>query len=165
MGKGVGGYLAFMAMANDVSNVLRCGILMSPTVDWLRQGKYFFCYRLTIHHQFLTILSHFFFLKETTVAEKFLGHFGDKQEHYVLARIEEHVPHIKNNTLLLIDSIPNSPVEHFQVLKLSHLLVKAGTLFQYKVNNSTILIEIRLEEKEMYLGKFQFDRFTLGLLL
>lgn len=99
------------------------------------------------------------------MAEKFLGHFGDKQEHYVLARIEEHVPHIKNNTLLLIDSIPNSPVEHFQVLKLSHLLVKAGTLFQYKVNNSTILIEIRLEENEMYLGKFQFDRFTLGLLL
>lgn len=83
--------------------------------------------------KFLTILSSLFFRKETTVAEKFLGHFGDNQEHYVLARIEEHVPHIKNNTLLLIDSIPYSPVEHFQVFKLSQLLVKAGTLFQYKV--------------------------------
>lgn len=80
--------------------------------------------------------------QETTVAEKFLGHFGDNQEHYVLARIEEHVPHIKNNTLLLIDSIPYSPVEHFQVFKLSQLLVKAGTLFQYKVYPRTAAMKV-----------------------
>lgn len=38
MGKGVGGYLAITAMAQDELNVVKCGVLTTPTVDWLTQG-------------------------------------------------------------------------------------------------------------------------------
>lgn len=42
IGKGIGGYLATMMMAlvaNEEEHIFRCGIVISPTTDWLRYGK------------------------------------------------------------------------------------------------------------------------------
>jgi dipeptidyl aminopeptidase/acylaminoacyl peptidase len=38
IGKGVGGYLATMALARDEERLFKCGIIVSPTIDWYRQG-------------------------------------------------------------------------------------------------------------------------------
>ena len=39
IGKGIGGYLATMAMARDEEHLFKCGIIVSPTIDWYREGK------------------------------------------------------------------------------------------------------------------------------
>lgn len=42
IGKGIGGYLATMMMAlmaNEEEPIFRCGIVISPTTDWLRYGR------------------------------------------------------------------------------------------------------------------------------
>lgn len=46
IGKGVGGYLATMMMAKDTIHLLeetreifKCGIIVSPTIDWFKYGS------------------------------------------------------------------------------------------------------------------------------
>lgn len=58
----------------------------------------------------------------------------EQQENYVLSKPDSHINLIKNDTLLLMDSFPYNPVEHFQSIKFSYQLIKAGSRFQHKVN-------------------------------
>lgn len=95
------------------------------------------------------------------MAERYLGHYKDKQEHYVLSRIEGYIPHFRNGSLLVMDTFYYNPVQHFQLIRLNQHLVKAGTLFQQQV---------LVTKKEVGSQKIIFccwcwgnDRFILGL--
>ena len=76
----------------------------------------------------------FFFFHKELIAERYLGDVVDQQENYVLSKTDNHIHLIKNDTLLLMDSFPNNPVQHFQTMKFSYQLINAGTRFEYKVN-------------------------------
>ena len=71
---------------------------------------------------------------ETTVAERYLGSVRDTFDHYVTAKLDGQLPGaIRNDSLLLMDQHPFSPVDQYHIMKLSQLLVKAGVVFQQKV--------------------------------
>ncbi|XP_057364734.1 inactive dipeptidyl peptidase 10-like [Daphnia carinata] len=108
IGKGIGGYLATMMMAlmaNEEEPIFKCGIVISPTTDWLRY--------------------------EASIAERYLGDAVD-QQYYVLSKTDKHIQMIKNDTILLMDSFPYNPVQHFQSVKFNSQLTKAGIRFDYK---------------------------------
>ncbi|XP_045028388.1 inactive dipeptidyl peptidase 10-like [Daphnia magna] len=85
--------------------IFRCGIVISPTTDWLRY--------------------------EASIAERYLGDAVD-QQYYVLSKTDKHIQMIKNDTILLMDSFPYNPVQHFQSVKFNSQLTNAGIRFDYK---------------------------------
>ncbi|XP_046649628.1 inactive dipeptidyl peptidase 10-like isoform X1 [Daphnia pulicaria] len=108
IGKGIGGYLATMMMAmvaNEEEEIFKCGIVISPTTEWS--------------------------IYEASIAERYLGDASD-QHNYVLSKTDNHIHLIKNDTILLMDSFPYNPVQHFQSVKFNSQLTKAGTRFDYK---------------------------------
>lgn len=70
---------------------------------------------------------------EASIAERYLGDASD-QHNYVLSKTDNHIHLIKNDTILLMDSFPYNPVQHFQSVKFNSQLTKAGTRFDYKVS-------------------------------
>jgi len=107
MGKGLGGYLSTLVLAEDDQNTFKCGIAVSPIIDWFRH--------------------------ETSVAERYLGNIKDNHENYVLTKTDNYAHQIKNDTLMVIDSHSFNPLQQFHTMKLSHLLIKAGIRFQQKI--------------------------------
>lgn len=107
IGKGLGGYLSTLVLAKDEQNTFKCGIAISPIIDWFRH--------------------------ETSITERYLGNFKDHHENYVLTKTDNFAHLIGNDSLMVIDSHSFNPLQQFHTMKLSHLLVKAGTRFQQKI--------------------------------
>ena len=131
IGKGIGGYLATMMMAmvaNEEEEIFKCGVVISPTTDWFRYGTYF------VYHSNLSswLKCYCLLQSEASIAERYLGNISD-QQNYVLSKTDNHIHLIKNDTILLMDSFPYNPVQHFQSVKFNSQLTKAGTRFDYKV--------------------------------
>lgn len=77
---------------------------------------------------------------EATISERYLGGSVSHQENYIMSKIDGFIQKIKNDTLLVMDSYPFNPVQHFQTTKLSQKLIKAGTRFQHKVKHTLQII-------------------------
>ena len=79
------------------------------------------------------------FMTETSITERYLGNIKDYHENYVLTKTDNFAHLIRNDSLMVIDSHSFNPLQQFHTMKLSHLLIKAGTRFQQKVHWKLLL--------------------------
>ncbi len=120
-------------LEEETREIFKCGIIISPTIDWFKYGSFIsFFQTRNVSPENVTLYP------EASIAERYLGNVADQQENYVLSKTDNHIHLILNDTLLLMDSFPYNPVQHFQTMKYSYQLIKAGIRFDYKVNLVTV---------------------------